>query len=66
MEKQDFRKLLESMYELYEQGMYRIAYGILNNREQAEDAVQDSFEKLLKYTFPGLTGRIAPIHGSLF
>lgn len=49
MEKQDFRKLLESMYELYEQGMYRIAYGILNNREQAEDAVQDSFEKLLKY-----------------
>ena len=39
MEKQDFRKLLESMYELYEQGMYRIAYGILNNREQAEDAV---------------------------
>lgn len=49
MEKQDFRKLLESMYELYEQGMYRIAYGILNNREQAEDVVQDSFEKLLKY-----------------
>lgn len=49
MEKQDFRKLLESMYELYEQGMYRSDYGIPNNREQAEDAVQDSFEKLLKY-----------------
>ena len=50
MEKQDFRKLLESMYELYEQGMYRIAYGILNNREQAEDVVQDSFEKLSLYS----------------
>lgn len=49
LEKQDFRKLLESMYELYEQGMYRSDYGIPNNREQAEDAVQDSFEKLLKY-----------------
>lgn len=37
------------MYELYEQGMYRVAYGVLHNREQAEGAVQDSFEKLLKY-----------------
>ena len=37
------------MYELYEQGMYRVAYGVLHNKEQAEDAVQDSFEKLLKY-----------------
>ena len=36
------------MYELYEQGMYRVAYGVLHNKEQAEDAVQDSFEKLLK------------------
>ena len=37
------------MYELYEQGMYRVAYGVLHNKEQAEDAVQDGFEKLLKY-----------------
>lgn len=37
------------MYKLYEQGMYRVAYGVLHNKEQAEDAVQDSFEKLLKY-----------------
>lgn len=37
------------MYELYGQGMYRVAYGILHNKEQAEDAVQDSFEKLLRY-----------------
>ena len=27
------------MYELYEQGMYRVAYGVLHNREQAEGAV---------------------------
>lgn len=49
MEKHEFKILLETMYELYEQGMYRVAYGVLHNREQAEDAVQDSFEKLLKY-----------------
>ncbi len=49
MEKHEFKILLETMYELYEQGMYRGAYGVLHNREQAEGAVQDSFEKLLKY-----------------
>lgn len=49
MEKHEFKILLETMYELYEQGMYRVAYGVLHNREQAEGAVQDSFEKLLKY-----------------
>lgn len=49
MEKHEFKILLETMYELYEQGMYRVAYGVLHNREEAEDAVQDSFEKLLKY-----------------
>lgn len=49
MEKNGFKILLETMYELYEQGMYRVAYGVLHNKEQAEDAVQDSFEKLLKY-----------------
>lgn len=47
MEKHEFKILLETMYELYEQGMYRVAYGVLHNREQAEGAVQDSFEKLL-------------------
>ncbi|MEE0467718.1 MAG: RNA polymerase sigma factor [Blautia sp.] len=49
MEKHEFKILLETMYELYEQGMYRVAYGVLHNREQAEGAVQDSFEKFLKY-----------------
>ena len=49
MEKHEFKILLETMYELYEQGKYRVAYGVLHNREQAEGAVQDSFEKLLKY-----------------
>lgn len=49
MEKNEFKILLETMYELYEQGMYRVAYGVLHNKEQAEDAVQDSFEKLLEY-----------------
>lgn len=49
MEKHELKILLETMYKLYEQGMYRVAYGVLHNKEQAEDAVQDSFEKLLKY-----------------
>ena len=35
MEKNGFKILLETMYELYEQGMYRVAYGVLHNKEQA-------------------------------
>ena len=40
-------KKIEQLYTIYEQPMYRIAYAILKNEWQAEDAVSDSFEKLL-------------------
>lgn len=35
--------LLEQLYQLYDQKMYRLAYSILHDQEQAEDVVQDSF-----------------------
>lgn len=40
---------LEQLYLLYEQRMYAIAYGILHQVEQAEDAVQESFIKIIKH-----------------
>lgn len=39
----------ELMFELYEQKMYHIAFSILHNEWQAEDAVMDAFEKILKH-----------------
>ena len=40
---------LELLYGFYENKMYGIAYSILNNVEQAEDAVQDAIIKLIPY-----------------
>ncbi len=40
-------KKIEQLYTIYEQPMYRIAYAILKNEWQAEDAVSDSFEKII-------------------
>ncbi len=39
---------LERLYELYEKKMYAVAFSILRNEWQAEDAVQDAFVRLLK------------------
>lgn len=38
----DYEKM-EELYELYEQKIYYAAYSILNNIQQAEDAVQETF-----------------------
>lgn len=38
--------ILEELYKIYESKMYGIAYSILNNVEQAEDAVHDAFIKI--------------------
>jgi RNA polymerase sigma factor, sigma-70 family len=46
MEQKDLMTLI---YELYEQKMYTAAYAVLHSSEQAEDAVHDSFLKLIKY-----------------
>ena len=42
------RERIEQIYQLYEQKMYRIAYSILGNSYDAEDAVQDAFLKLVR------------------
>lgn len=40
------REKLDVLYNLYEQPMYRVAYAILHNKCQAEDAVSDAFIKI--------------------
>lgn len=37
---------LDQLYSTYEQNMYRLAYSIVNNIEQAEDIVQEAFLKI--------------------
>lgn len=39
---------LRRLYEMYEQPMYRIAYAVLKNTAQAEDAVSDAFERIIR------------------
>ena len=42
------RELVRSLYEANEQLMYNVAYNILHNRTDAEDAVQDSFVSVIR------------------
>jgi RNA polymerase sigma-70 factor (ECF subfamily) len=46
---QENQEKLQQLYQQYEQPMYRIAYAILHNTEQAEDAVSDSFLKVIRH-----------------
>lgn len=39
---------LERLFELYEQKMYRVAFSILHDEGQAEDAVMAAFEKVVR------------------
>ncbi|WP_346936956.1 sigma-70 family RNA polymerase sigma factor [Clostridium sp.] len=41
--------MLAQLYNAYENKMYGIAYSILNNVEQSEDAVHDAFIKLIPH-----------------
>ncbi|MDU1412852.1 MAG: sigma-70 family RNA polymerase sigma factor [Clostridium sp.] len=41
--------MLSQLYDIYENKMYSIAYSILNNVEQSEDAVQDALLKLVPH-----------------
>lgn len=43
------RKRLQDVFETYSKIMLSAAYGIVGNQADAEDAVQDAFEKLLRY-----------------
>ncbi len=40
-------EIIESLYRLYEQEMYRLAFCILHDEYAAEDAVQEAFIKLI-------------------
>lgn len=42
-------RFIENCYQLYEQKMYQIAYGILRDSQLAEDAVQNAFLKLMRH-----------------
>ena len=44
----DYEKM-EELYELYEQKVYYVTYSILNNIQQAEDAVQETFITLYQH-----------------
>ena len=48
MDKDKKEKMLQ-LYSMYESAMYAIAYAILNNVEQAEDATHEAFLKLYTY-----------------
>lgn len=47
--RQSNAELLETLFMTYRTKMYVIAFSILHNEGQAEDAVGDAFEKLLPY-----------------
>lgn len=44
---QDSEKL-KLLYQIYEKPFYHIAYAILHQHQQAEDAVSDAFEKIIR------------------
>ncbi len=41
-------KFIEKCYKLYENKLYNAAYGILRDVQLSEDAVQDTFLKLME------------------
>ncbi|MGC4019029.1 MAG: RNA polymerase sigma factor [Muricomes sp.] len=43
------KKIFERLYDAYAGSVYRIAYSILHDEGQAEDAVHDTFVKLMPY-----------------
>ena len=47
-ESREAAERLISLFRLYEQKMYHIAYAILNDSYQAEDAVMEAFVRLLE------------------
>lgn len=47
VETEEERDLVTRLFNLYERKMYTIAFGILKNKQDAEDAVSESFIKLI-------------------
>ena len=46
LETNEEKNQFEQLYIKYKQDMYAVAYGILKNKEDAEDAVHQSFLKI--------------------
>lgn len=42
------KELIAQLYNAYKQFMYNISMSLLGNKEDAEDAVQDSFVRIIK------------------
>lgn len=57
----DKAALLSELFEKYKAGMYKIAWSILKNEFQAEDAVGDAFEKVIPYLTQHTDGNSAAI-----
>ena len=49
LDTEDSRSLFEQWYIQYRQTMYAVAYGILHNREDSEDAVHQAFMNLAEH-----------------
>ena len=43
LDSEEDKQSFEELYYTYKQGMYAVAYGVLHNKEDAEDAVQKAF-----------------------
>ena len=46
VETDDEREFVTKLYQTYRQRMYNLAYGILNNKHDAEDAVSTAFIRI--------------------
>lgn len=48
VETEEERNLISKLYTRYEQKMYSVAFGILHNKYNAEDAVHEAFIRIIK------------------
>jgi len=53
-----FRQELEKLYREKNQKIYRAAYGVTGNRQDAKDALQNVFLRLLRGRHPAISRRI--------
>ena len=48
VETEEEKSLVEALYIKYEQDMYNVAFSILHNNYDAEDAVQEAFLRVIE------------------
>lgn len=52
MRKPDDADKIPALFRLYEKKMYHIAYAILHDTHQAEDAVMEAFVRIIEHSYP--------------